>query len=70
MGSNGQWKAISSIVIGPNSETGPRGFTWGVKANFLKLYYNEWGTSYDTTRVPKVGRYKNGRPIHGLEAVS
>ena len=60
----------SSLVIGLFLEIGLKGFTYGVKANFLKLYYNGWGTSYDTARAPKVRRYKNGRPIHGLEAVS
>ena len=66
----GQFMAKSSLVIGPLLDIRPRGFTWRVKANFLKLHYNGWGTSYDTARAPKVGRYKNGRPIHGLEAVA
>ena len=65
----GQSMAKSSLVIGSILEIGPRGFTWKVKANFLKLYYYGWGTSYDTACAPKVGRYKNRRPLHGLEAV-
>jgi hypothetical protein len=57
-------------VIGPNSEIGPRGLTWGVKANFLKQFFNAWGTRSDTARAPKIGCYKNGRPFLGLGAVS
>ena len=66
----GQWKAKSSLVIGPNSEIGPRGLTWGVKANFLKQFFNAWGTRSNTARAPKIGRYKNGKPFLSLGAVS
>ncbi len=57
-------------MIGLFLEIGTKGFTWGVKANFLILYFNECGTRYDTARAPKVGRYKNGMPFYGLEVVS
>lgn len=66
----GQWKPKWSLVIGPKSEIGLRGLIWEVKAHFSKQFFNAWETRSDTARVPKIGRYKNGRPFHGVEVVS
>lgn len=45
-GPNHSWSQFmekSSLVIGPLLEIGPKGFKWGVKANFVKSYHNGWG---------------------------
>ena len=52
------------IPAPPNTKHG------GAKANFLKQFFNAWGTRSDTARAPKIGCYKNGRPFLGLGAVS
>lgn len=50
-------RAKSSHVIHLKFEHGPKGLTWAVKANFSKLDFNGWKTSYDTSDAPKIGSY-------------
>lgn len=50
----GRFMAKSSFMIGSLFEVGLKGFTWGIKANNLKLYHNKWETNYNTTYASTV----------------